>query len=101
MNKFNMNIPLYKPFIHQPIIHQPPKFQSNELYNKFEENQKQFQKFLTKPLFTSYKPIDKSKTYEQKCIYCSSSKVIMSDILELQRCHDCNKEYVPKVLELR
>ena len=48
MNKFNINIPLYKPFIHQPNIHQSPKFQSNELYSKFEENQKQFQKTTQK-----------------------------------------------------
>ena len=96
MNKLNMNIPIYKPFIPQS-----PKFESSELYNKFEDNQKQFQKFLTKPLFTSYTPISKNKTYEMKCIYCSSSKVIMSNIFEFQKCHDCNKEYVPKVLELR
>ena len=88
---FNMNIPLYKPIIRQP----------NDFFSKFEENQIQFQKFLTKPLFTAYNPINKNKTYEQKCIYCSSSKVIMSSIFEFQKCHDCNKEYVPKVLELR
>ena len=101
MNKLNMNIPIYKPILFKPIENPLNKYEQNDLYNKFEENQKQFQKFLTKPVFTSYKPIKRNQSYEMKCIYCSSSKIIMSEIFELQKCHDCNKEYVPKVLELR
>ena len=90
--------PLYKPEpMHKHISLNEKK---SNYFGNLVDNQFKFKEFLHKPLFTQYR-LKRNVDYELNCIYCKSRNVITSDIFELQRCHDCNREYVPKVLELK
>ena len=88
--------PLYKPHpIYKSLVEK-----KSEYYDNFLDNDEKFRRFLTKPLFTQYK-LKRNVDYELNCIYCKSFNTITSDVFELQKCNDCNKEYAPKVLELK
>jgi len=90
--------PLYKP---EPIpVHIYLNEKKSNYFENLIDNQSKFKNFLNKPLFREYR-LKRSIDYEMNCIYCKSSNVITSQIFELQKCHNCNKEYVPKVLELK
>jgi hypothetical protein len=94
----HQSTPLYRP---SPIFKNISIDEKNsEYYDNFLDNNIKFRTFLTRPLFTQY-ILKRNVDYELNCIYCKSVNTITSDIFELQKCNDCNKEYVPKVLELK
>ena len=65
------------------------------MYENFEEKLIIYKNFLTKKLFSNLELINNSNNYNLMCIYCNNKDVIMSSKYVLQRCHKCNKEYIP------
>lgn len=70
-------------------------------YSKLVDNHKIMKEFNSKPLFFRYNLRKKNVEYDLKCNLCKSTNVYMSDIFELLRCNGCNKETIPKVLEMK
>ena len=66
-----------------------------ELQEKIDDNLINFKLFLNKKLFSNLKLIETN--YEMNCIYCDNKNIIMSSKYVLQRCNNCNKEYIPKI----
>lgn len=85
-----------KPIITKKEIEERIKF-----FDNLKVNQEILKSFNSKPLFQGLQIRDKNKEYEMRCKLCKSYDIIMSDIFVLQRCHTCNKEYIPNVLELK
>ncbi len=42
-----------------------------------------------------------NKSYEMICQYCKSKNVILHDIYELQKCLNCNMQYIPNIEKLK
>ncbi len=85
----------------KPIYNKKEIEERIRFFDSLKVNNEFLKMINSKPLFQGLQIRDKNTEYEMKCILCKSTNVIMSDKYVLQRCHSCNKEYIPKVLELK